>query len=1624
MTNFIFYVIIFIIITNIVKSQQITNYYINSNANDNGNGTITNPFKSLCQLNSILNEPIIPIIINIEYGIYNSTNCTFFINNINNITIISYNNNNNNNNNNINNINNINNYQNSIIENININFNNSNIIINNLKFNFKNETILIIKSNLIFNGCILNLDLLDSAFIFYRIWDSNVNFINQSKFINRNQWEFNLQGSKLIVQDSLFDSILMMGGKGGNNINFDNSIFIDCYFNIISNSLMFVNNSEIIYNNNNHFNTFSTFAISSSNLTISNTLITSSSSKFGSPQIIYGDTINPITVSLYNITISNFIRSSLFSFSIGIIKFEKVKFIECTSSDFFYLSGWNNLYLDLNYINVLTNDYNHIFNLKNTNNNYLPINISNFKTSCSTIETFSKFISTTTVVSTSSPPHEKSTNLLVGNVSSSSSNNNNNNNYYHPMQINIRDSSLDCLGSMEFINFNVFFENVDIKASFEIFLIYGENSNFVLNSTSYITNDLKNDGFLFSLKSSTLFLNNSKFENSSSHFLSSIESHSKIEKTEFISGYSNLQNFFHLSDSSLDISTILIDNFNTPDSSLIHLLKSNLSISNSKISNSLFGKRPILFSQDSNCFIDNLIMTNCFCQIEFFQFSSNSGYYLFNSFISNSIITDNKGVGINQSPFIVASNVRLKINSCNFIRNLFLPLINSTKSFVTIQDVLYQNNSGSFHFSHYDYRINVTDFILKDNQIPLSFVFGIVNLAYDVSFNNIIISNNYLNQYFFFLSGMPQMSSTTEINNLIFTNNIVLNANDKFPFTLDSSIDGGGGGGVGDDFPISLFIFNQTLFSFSLSIFNNNTFNSGLITSFDSGITFSNCTINENLFSKSPNLLYSNSSQIIFQDCNVCSNYAKNQINSFSPSLIESSGLMNLTYSSLTINFCQFSNNSFPLSNGGIVYYYNNNSSSFSKKEVLIKKSNFSSNIANIGAVFYFSGDMGRYSFGYRIYYNEFYDNNGKTSGGAIYNQDKYFLDSDYLYSFNLFVNNFCKFGLNNISNEPNFIYFNYSTVGYSSENLIFEFYVFDILGELATQVFGTFNTSIVNNQSNPSFVTSIIYSGIGSFRNTFYSKNDTQYNITINIDGKPFISEIPVLGCLKFKYFIGDSMKCTYCPVGSTLAYKNGEKSCVGCDPNRLICQDKIFEALEGFYLINPNPNDVFECALDFCLKNNTCQPNQRNINDFCYYCSYDYERPLTKYSKVNSAKIGIQCCSKFEPFLLIPIFIIFIIFGLALSLFKYSMFSNGNILGPSIIFIQINSVVFFSYRISLLPLFRLSIDMFDGYCYFHNLNYLNKVTISYCSILVVAIIGFSDITINFIKINLWLLFYIKRKINPINDSNSIVIPKFIKTISNRNLKSNGNYKLNSYWSLFQVLFIPLFFNSISLLVSKEVDGNHFSALDFTIYYLNDNYLQIALFTLAIIIIVIISLFLIILFLNPIINNIINYYISRGSSNNSSSSGKSLKLNQPPYQNRIILKFNQFHQLILKLNYKNQFRWLELLVFLKTTIFISLSLSMIFNHKNYLFIIISVEILYQSFNFILLQTKNTKKLSRNYQNSIFQLIIFAIASSSLFSYLDSKTKGILITCFPFFIILIFIIIKIFNNLTKINKIK
>ncbi|KAK5576265.1 hypothetical protein RB653_007406 [Dictyostelium firmibasis] len=1572
MKYFKFIYLIIILVIEIVKSQQIINYYISNNNNGNSNGTISNPFQSLCQLNSILNDSKIPIIINIEYGVYNSTNCTFFLNNIDTISIISYSSSSSSNNR-------IKNKENdesaALIYNINLEFNNSNIIIDNIIFNFKNETGFIQYCNITFNRTVFLFNSYDYKELYFKIINSKASITNQSVIINKYDWDFYLEESNLTISDSVVESILMICISGNNKILVEKSTLTDVCFIINSDNSMIINNSEIIYiNKRSYYDIFTAFIVTNSTLTILNTIIVSSS-KFGSSQII--DSSNQFMISFYNVTISNFIKSSLFSLSSGTFIFKHVKFIGCTSSDILTIKGGGSENLDIEFdsVSISTNDYNRFLNLKNINRGNLLINITNFKTECSIYNTFPKFMTTT---------KEKSHTIL--NVGS-----------YSRPQINIVDSNLNCFGIMEIVNSDVSFKNVEIQTNFGNYLFHSSNSKLVLNSTSFVIYNINNKGFLFyQISESTLFLYDCNVKNSSSSFLFSDKSNSYIENTKFLQSYSDSDYFFDLSYSSLKFTGVLFDKFNTPGS-LIDIWQSNMSITNSTILNSLFSTKTVIDCGNSNVNIDRLIVTNCFSDGIFFYFYNEDIKFTYQIIIENSIFTHNVGMGNYDERFIVISSTKLLIKSCNFSRNSFLPLIDSFNSNITIMDIIYQNNTGSFYISKNDFYVNVSNFFLKDNQIPLSYAFGIYEPV-QASFNSITITNNYLNQYFFYLNYKDTFSNYDQIviNDLTFTNNFVLNDkfDNGFPFSfIIPKIQK----------PISQFIFVNTKCNIKYSIFKNNTISSGMITSIESNITFSNCIIDENLFRGSPNLLNSSTSSIKFFNSSVCSNNAKVSLNTFLK--VEESGLMNLTNSDLVIDSCEISNNSFPLSKGGIVYSFLNNATYQSMFS--IKNSNFSSNIAKIGGVFYFSSKDISSNYTYSVISNNFIDNNAKESGGAIYNEDLRFPQPSIINSNNIFINNFCHFGQNNVSYKPKEIILNNQNNHFSDETFIYKFKVLDINKNQAFQVFGTYNTSIKVNKLGPNdpkniketFVESYFFIGTGSFQYKFYARDNIEYNITIFLDNEPLTTSIFISGCSKNKYYIGDSMNCTYCPIGLTLIYENGNKTwCFKCDSNRMICQDDIVEALDGFYMISPQ--EVLECPIDFCLKNNTCQPNERNLDNLCYYCSYEYEQPSMNY--INSAKSGIQCCSNFEPHLLMLVFIIFIIFGLALSILKYSMFSKDNKLGPLIVFIQVNSVVFFSYRISILPLFRLSIDFIDGYCYYHNLNYLYKVLISYCSILVVAIIGYSDISINFIKINLLILYYIKNKINPIKHS-KVITPKFIKIISKRKIKSNGIYKLYSGWSLFQVLFIPLLFNSISLLVSKEVDDDLLSALDFTIFFLNNNHLQIALFTFSIIIIVFITVFLVILFINPKIHSIEKYR---------SCSRLFSKLNQI-YQNT--------NQMISRLNYSKNFKWWDLVRFSRSIIFISLSLSMIFNPSYYLLSIIGIQILYQSIVIIFKPIKNQRS-SIDYPNYIidlFQLIIFIIVGSSLFSYLSPKSKGIIITCITFFIVLILIMIEALKFMIK-----
>lgn len=406
-------------------------------------------------------------------------------------------------------------------------------------------------------------------------------------------------------------------------------------------------------------------------------------------------------------------------------------------------------------------------------------------------------------------------------------------------------------------------------------------------------------------------------------------------------------------------------------------------------------------------------------------------------------------------------------------------------------------------------------------------------------------------------------------------------------------------------------------------------------------------------------------------------------------------------------------------------------------------------------------------------------------------------------------------------------------------------------------------------------------------------------------------------------------------------------------------------------------------------CLENNQCS-NKNNYGDLCFECIDNDGNQVV-------SKNGIQCCSKFIGWLIIPIILIYLIFGLILSYIKYTVFNS--LLCKSILFIQINSVIFFPYSgIYFLPLFRGSLDMIDGICLSKNLNYIGKVYLSYLIIILLFIIGSTDITIKlFIKI--YQIFFKKSK-------ESTVLPNFIvKILIRKKQYGEFNYKMKSLFSLFQILLIPLLFNSISMLVKKNILYNTTRLImDFSIINSsNRTFLQI----ISILLLIIIGFFILLVVLIFNLKTFLKLV-------------KKLGLNL-----KFIEKFKLQSKLIQILNtdtsnsiYRNQFKWWNVIEIIRSIIFSILSISMIFSPNYYMLIIVSIQFIY-TFLYIFFEPLQKKYYFKNILINFSQLIIFTIFGSSLFQTLILPFfKGLIISILSF---LVFIIIIFFKKINK-NK--
>ncbi|KAM9960609.1 hypothetical protein ACTFIW_009753 [Dictyostelium discoideum] len=1566
------FILLIVIVNNIVKSQEILNYYINNNNNNNssdsGNGTITNPYQSLCQLNNNLNKNYSPIIINIAFGFYNSTNCTIEINNINEIKIIPYNDNNNNN---------INNYKNVIIENIKLIINNSNLNINEIIITFSSNYFkplyICNGSNVNFNNVEISspsppslsltqssllLSTIKSSFMLINIIDSNFILLNQSKLINNG--EIDLINSKLILNENSMLDGLFINGRDNSLTIIENSEIIDPNF-YFESSELFINNSMISIKNTIYeffgLNYYYCFKISTSIFKMENTII--KSSVYSGNVILVGTQGSQSTyVTLNNIIISG-LKSfqSIFKFTLGTFNINKITFENCISSCLFYIDliigetllSINNINLignkNIKFIEILNQSFSSSSSSSLSPLPLLNITISNLITTCD--NTYQNFI--TTIVE-----------------------NNSNNN----INLNIINSKLNCIGESWFRNCLISFENLIIETSFKNNLFnFNNNCNVIIKSSIFKTSNYPNgDGFLFSIDNSIIDISNCTINNCESPFLQSKLSNVTINSCNFTKSISIENSLLYSISSMMLIKNCNFNQLNYPI--LIYSKNSNISIINSNVLKSSFGRSHLALIEYSNIIFSEFNMTECFSSNSLLYFSlDNSTKNLnYNFLIENSTFLKNYDMQSLDVSLIYSKYMNGNIINSNFIGNSFNPLIKSSQSTLLIKNVTYSNNSGSFHYGSNDYYIEINGFTLNNSRIQLDYLFAFENY-FNVFFKDIFIINNYLSQYLFIFKG--NLYSSITFNNLLYIDNLIVNINGTSRIPFNSIINSSSSSST----TTSQFIFiNSGSISFNSSNIINNLLLSSMINIENSILSFSECNLSLNKFQdvNSSKLLDSFKSLIIFENCTINSNVGSSG-NDEGVLVGKLPGLINLLNSGIKISFCKFKYNIFPLDRGSIISYFSN--SYLDNYQFNVFSSEFSSNVADIGGVFYFSSSLfdsvtpyNRYN----IEYNNFSNNFAKTAGGVIWSDDLLFTTqlNPFILSLNKFYNNSCIFGENNLSIMPKDIYL-FNNEQYSDEVIEYIFLVKNYFGEIATQVFGKFNTSIKikTNKTiliNETFITSTIYSGKGTFQYRFYGK-DLVYTVTI-LDLKPQLSmDIKINNCSPFKYFDGNSMNCIYCPIGYSLSDEKSN-SCVKCNSEIVTCQYGQVFSNENYYMVDSSPLKVYSCANDMCNGNNTCI-GDNNIGDLCYYCTNYHES-----TSIQASKNGIQCCSNFKPILLLPVFLIFLIFALLLSILKYTIFNS--ILGSIIIFIQVNSVVFFSYRISILPLFRISIDFIDGYCYFSDLNYLHKVLISNLIILFLFIISYSDLTI-------WLL-------NKLLKKRIINLPKSIRIILKRNNNDNNSsdivYKIKCLWSLFQLLFIPIMFNSISLLINKVVNNESLLIIDFTIKYFGGNKFQIILSTFSIIIIILISFIL------------ISFVI----------------INLNLFNNRLLLLSNHYFYLnlkrmISKLNYRNGFKWWDIVILIRSIIFITLSLSMIFNPIDFMPIIIAIQLIY-TIIFIFINPKKNELSSSSFKKlniltstitisdphnilNIIQSSIFISVGSSLFLKLLPNIRGLIITC-------------------------
>ncbi|KAM9979348.1 hypothetical protein ACTFIY_008588 [Dictyostelium cf. discoideum] len=206
-----------------------------------------------------------------------------------------------------------------------------------------------------------------------------------------------------------------------------------------------------------------------------------------------------------------------------------------------------------------------------------------------------------------------------------------------------------------------------------------------------------------------------------------------------------------------------------------------------------------------------------------------------------------------------------------------------------------------------------------------------------------------------------------------------------------------------------------------------------------------------------------------------------------------------------------------------------------------------------------------------------------------------------------------------------------------------------------------------------------------------------------------------------------------------------------------------------------------TYQCPVGMCSNYSSCIATPRNIGLLCLECVD------------GNSKNGFYCCSSSSPWLIIVYIIFIILFGLSFSLIKYCDRLSISIFKSTIVFFQINSMIFYAYPgLYFIQLFRFSIDFISNICIFNKFNYIYKSILTLISIIIV--IGLSQTHIS-------LTILIKLKLFP-----KLTKKLLLKSKKLRNQNNNSNF--NSIYNLYLILFQPIIYNLISILSFKNING------------------------------------------------------------------------------------------------------------------------------------------------------------------------------------------------------------------------